>query len=110
MEHNEHKGKQTPGAWIVISKEVVNAENTITVASCSGWGLEQEKANLALIAEAGTVCNESGLWPREMQERIKKLEEALGALLGEFGKVDHMTDYSVGARAQALLTTPSTIN
>lgn len=38
---------------------------------------DESKAVAALIAEAHNVANESGMWPREMQERIKKLEEAM---------------------------------
>ena len=38
---------------------------------------ENDEANAALIAEAGTVANETGLTPRQLAERIVELEAAL---------------------------------
>lgn len=129
MERNELKGKQTPGSWFITDGPKYGAHGIQKVESANGRhgtvicqrevypdGSDEYKANLSLIAEAGTVANESGLWPREMQERIKMLEEALQEV-NDFMKLDEeqgVDCFSLRGRhvaREALgITTPSTIN
>jgi hypothetical protein len=48
---------------------------TIEVKTAIGFHSDEEvKANAELICEAFNVANETGLSPRQMQERIKELE------------------------------------
>lgn len=115
MERNELKGKQTHGKWVygtskpqrdiaarghapqytVGLDEPGNTENGPT--GCSpihkdvymSIGGPCQEADAALIAEAGTVANETGLWPLDMVERIKELERLLnGFVINE----QHMDD------------------
>jgi hypothetical protein len=54
---------------------------TIEVKTAIGFHSDEEvKANAELICEAFNVANETGLSPRQMQERIKELEESLKGL------------------------------
>ncbi len=50
---------------------------------------EQEKANLTLIAEAGTVHNETGLSPRELLEQKTDLLNLLKDILDWDGILPH---------------------
>ena len=77
--------KPTKGPWTVKDhgdgKVTINSPDWGAFASVyvcvagehdpEGW------ANAQLIAEAGTVYHETGKSPREMQEQIKQLREAL---------------------------------
>ena len=44
---------------------------------------ENDEANAALIAEAGTVANETGLTPRQLAERVVELEGLLRRIVTE---------------------------
>ena len=55
----------------------------LVIANCysSFRGIKTIKANANLIAEAFNVANETGMTPKELQERIKELEYVLDKLL-----------------------------
>lgn len=124
MEHNEHKGKQTPGKMTVfgdfgevtIQQEVPIPDGTRwphewAVADMCGHllgGDEERAANAALVCEAFNVANETQMWPREMQERIKMLEEALRVAMKSLGT--YGPHPLIEMQANKALTTPSTIN
>lgn len=119
MTRKELKGKQTPGKWVAIGTEIVNEANTSTVcATFGGHGGEGRSANIALIAEAGTVANETGMWPQDLVERVneleqreKELEEALEAMLGlakGFGAAQKGDEWNEVLLARAILNKKST--
>ena len=73
--------KATPGPWrydqglnVLAGKRVVANCNSFT--SSDDDTRPENTANARLIAEAGTVCSETGLSPRELAEQR---EELLGA-------------------------------
>jgi hypothetical protein len=72
------EAKHTKGEWLATDKlsVQVNPENPLKATTiCQVYGGDEEhKANARLIAEAGTVANETGLTPLEMQQL------AIGAL------------------------------
>ena len=41
---------------------------------------ENDEANAALIAEAGTVASETGLTPRQLAERVRELESIISII------------------------------
>lgn len=113
MEREELKGRQTPGKWeerggfiapldsdgdpIVIAGMLRHRKGrgAVNDAPFAGYQdgytyatAEQSKANAALIAEAGTVANRTGMWPADMEERIKKLEEASNRVMEAVGAVN----------------------
>lgn len=85
MERQELKGKQTPGVILVGATDTVyvnwrlriddddRREVAVMSIDCPP---EEELANAALYAEAHNVANRTGLWPLDMEQRIKELEEA----------------------------------
>lgn len=107
MEREQLKGKQTPGAWVYGTSESQRKQTPVGLSAFFGIGLEIpgdtylgpmgtspihegvymslsgicREADAALIAEAGTVANETGMWPLDMVERIKELEGACKELL-----------------------------
>lgn len=78
------KGKQTPGEWAVDDDNEgtvrVLSDPVIVATLCEhmedGPALERKFADAHLFAEAGTVANETGLWPRELAEQRAELLEA----------------------------------
>ena len=81
--------KPTPGPWTVsglggpLEQSLkIRAPSWGMVAhvgvnpSMPHWDLPQ-RANAALIAEAGTVHHETGLTPRQMADRMKAVESAM---------------------------------
>lgn len=82
--------KPTEGPWrdhvMVLSrnnqKGLLRQENTIVrrgrdvIAMVFGMTADEEKANAALIAEAGAAYHETGLTPRELADRLKQTEAA----------------------------------
>lgn len=96
MERNELKGRQTPGK-ITSGQSVEWSEEsggTISLNAPNWSGLahvyqhllkkkykKEGEANAALYAEAHNVANDTGMWPLDMVERIKELEDALQRLL-----------------------------
>lgn len=91
MEREELKGKQSNGDWITRHADAydsavdVQDPRGMSVAYCSisaQFGVTRDvidmdamRANATLIAEAGTVANRTGMWPLDMEQRIKALEE-----------------------------------
>lgn len=90
MERDELKGKQTPEkVWLERSwMGTFNKDGSNRTSAHVQAGWEEEfanggkrtsdeecEANAALYAEAHNVANETGLWPMDMVERIKALEE-----------------------------------
>lgn len=112
----QYKGKQTPGA-VTAESGAIRCPNDTVIARIWGSGVEypgsEQGANTALYCEAHNLANESGLWPREMQERIKKLEEALDGLTLVIGLTPVVGNKQALQEAvdtaRALLTTPSAI-
>lgn len=122
MTREELKGKQTPGKWVVIGTEIVNEANTSTVcATFGGHGGQGRSANIALIAEAGTVANETGMWPQDMVKRVneleqreKELEEALEYTCNLLDRLPRLSDAdridSPGEAASALRSARAILN
>lgn len=93
MERNELKGKQTPGPIAVFNSTDIftNTDPTgkgdVQICDCDVQRVvfetdkeipaRQCRANAALYAEAHNVANETGMWPLDMLERIKELENQL---------------------------------
>lgn len=89
MERNELKGKQTPGTWEIGYDNDTGPwdDYFIEWATAGPARLDidskepiKAQADAALIAEAGAVANETGMWPLDMVERIKELEGMLRTL------------------------------
>ncbi len=100
MEREQLKGKQTPGRWVVITSwrdYTVTAEGRDDHAIIWQDGAydtpTMTEADATLMAEAGTVANETGMWPLDLVERIKELVEALQQVcnVDEFNR-DHLHD------------------
>ena len=89
--------KPTPGVWKWDSDpikgdplgrlrfRVVTTGKTITQCYYSSDD-EHAKDDTRLIAEAGTVHHETGLTPRQLVERVKELEKAMGEYMSAFGQ------------------------
>lgn len=77
MEREELKGNQTPGEWSVEAHDVYDKSFMCGPAQIDNDDVDHKEAeaNGALIAEAGTVANRTGMWPLDMEQRIKALEE-----------------------------------
>lgn len=73
MKHSKGKWKSDfiYSAWDIIVGGVKIAENI------GGKTNEEREANAKLIAEAGTVANETGKTPRQLADENKELLEAL---------------------------------
>jgi hypothetical protein len=94
MSTNELKGQQTPGPWRFGLSDYGHYGS---ICDCGPWienvyagspeimfGSRDEsemRANAALIAEAGTVAHETGMWPREMADALRDAEAALEELV-----------------------------
>lgn len=97
MEREQLKGKQTSGKYNVGSgrpgsaKTITVKENVVAVlnqddqatALCGSPLHNYAHANATLYAEAHNVANRTGMWPEDMERRIKELEEALRPILKE---------------------------
>jgi hypothetical protein len=83
MSANELKGKQTKGKWF-FSAIRNHCDEYDAFLEPQGIYVPESltDADAALIAEAGTVANETGMWPREMADALKDAEAALSALEG----------------------------
>lgn len=79
MERNELKGKQTPGKWRVDYFATLRLPYKYHVSDVQESD-DEAKSNAVLIAEAGTVANETGMWPRDLVERAKELEAELASV------------------------------
>lgn len=67
---------------------------------------ENDEANAALIAEAGTVANETGLTPRQLAERVVELEGLLRRIVTEDDNCE--LDQTTIETARAALRTTNT--
>lgn len=72
----------TKGAWVINEfspLEIYSPHQNVLIATVYEIGRsgETEKANAQLIAEAGTVANETGKTPRQLADSNKELLEAL---------------------------------
>lgn len=94
MERDDLKGKQTKG----VARVTPNG-HTISVKTMAGRQVVAEaaeifmdntvrRANAALYAEAHNVANRTGMWPADMEERIKELEEASNRVMEAVGAVN----------------------
>lgn len=98
MTREELRGKQTPGTWVWYKRDDMPSKwNGITAhdgehehvalthesAGRGEWNawVKVSDADAALIAEAGTVANETGYWPKDLVERVKELEEVLSVAM-----------------------------
>ena len=89
MNRDELKGKQTPGevradgAFVVrgISEPITMRSRMADCHHHRPYIDDHEgEANAALYAEAHNVANRTGMWPEDMEARIKELEEELNAI------------------------------
>lgn len=85
------RGKQTPGKWIVIASwndyviTVDGLENDVIVWQDGAYDTPtMTEADATLAAEAGNVANRTGMWPEDLLDRIKELEEALRGMVEWF--------------------------
>ena len=67
---------------------------------------EHDEANATLIAEAGTVANETGLTPRQLAERVVELEGLLRRIVTEDDNCE--LDQTTIETARAALRTTNT--
>jgi hypothetical protein len=67
----------TPSEWFQENGKVYHENGVACIAYTDNPELDESQANMSLCAEAGTVCNETGKTPRELQQ---ERDEALGAL------------------------------
>lgn len=67
---------------------------------------ENDEANADLIAEAGTVANETGLTPRQLAERVVELEGLLRRIVTEDDNCE--LDQTTIETARAALRTTNT--
>lgn len=94
MTREELKGKQTPGTWFVRMRCKYSGYATYSVESPFGEvgtviaerhvhedGSDQYMAGLYLTAEAGNVANRTGMWPEDLEQRVKELELCVQSLL-----------------------------
>ena len=79
------EAKPTPGPWHVANGVQIRGERE-QIAKVWMMRGGEGKANASLIAEAGTVRGETGLTPRQLVERVKELERALGDYMSAFGQ------------------------
>lgn len=84
MDREQLKGKQTPGKWIVIASwndyviTVDGLENDVIVWQDGAYDTPtMTEADATLAAEAGNVANRTGMWPKDLLDRVKELEEGL---------------------------------
>ena len=68
----------TNGRLALITETINDRTDDNGVEVSTGQSHRELMANAQLIAEAGTVFNETGLTPREMQKEIKSKTERLG--------------------------------
>lgn len=106
--------KPTPGPWVAKRNPASRPQEGVYADSRNGgivvacWGNpEHQKADAALIAEAGTVFHETGLTPRQLLEQRDELRDALADMLAgwQYIRKHHGDLYGVGwERAEALAT------
>ena len=81
--------KMPPKTWATLN----NPKHPLTIVRVAGgedviaavWGakVSEDRPNATLIAEAGTVANETGLTPRQLAERVVELEGLLRRIVTE---------------------------
>ena len=76
-----------------IADSKPHAISGILIANAYGKTKEEAEGNAKLIAEAGTVHNETGYSPRELADQKAELLEALKAVQLEVGVLEHNWDY-----------------
>ena len=78
MTREELKGKQTPGEVCIEASGYTGSKILMRV----GGALfnTANEANAALYAEAHNVANRTGMWPEDLEARVKELEEALDTI------------------------------
>ena len=77
--------KHTQGKWEVATEEgdtLVRTPAFYIARVYKGIGKDEEQANAKLIAEAGTVANETGFTPRQLAEQKAELLEACKKMQG----------------------------
>ena len=83
MTRNELKGKQTPGVAELSDNSVgktsmsVGGRKACIATPWDNISPNEAEANAALYAEAHNVANSTGMWPKDLEQRVKELEEAL---------------------------------
>ena len=84
----EMKTKHTKGEWIPQIGTLTTSirdERNIAICEIKNLSLPNEfEANAKLIAEAGTVANETGFTPRQLADQNKKLRASLKRLMKHF--------------------------
>lgn len=76
----------TKGEWKVYPPRKANGGGAFSISTkewniATIWAVDEEtEANAQLIAEAGTVANETGLSPRELLEQRNELLKVFGSL------------------------------
>lgn len=92
MEREQLKGKQTQGTIVFstslgypcLMRDEHPKWNTADVSEGLPNGEEETQANAALYAEAHNVANRTGMWPEDLEQRVKELEEALSRIEDHF--------------------------
>ena len=75
MTREELKGRQTPGQCEVTDDGRIWGGLDFGDMIADVW--IDEHANAALYAEAHNVANRTGMWPEDLEARVKELEQAL---------------------------------
>lgn len=67
------------GGWCIFVEPTFDMGTHRTIASRGQWphNIAESHVNAALLHDAGTVFNTTGLTPSQLVERVKELEEAL---------------------------------
>lgn len=83
MDRNELRGKQTPGEAIVNGGTVYISGASAVYTESQKMNWVEEFAMAALYAEAHNVANRTGMWPEDLEQRMKELEGALAYVAHE---------------------------
>ena len=71
------------GGWCIFVEPTFDMGTHRTIASRGQWphNIAESHANAALLHDAGTVFNTTGLTPSQLVGRVKELEELLNGVL-----------------------------
>lgn len=100
MERNELKGKQTKGVWKVQEHDTYDKSFMVGPVLIDNDDVDEveAEANGALVAEAGTVANRTGMWPEDMVAALATCFRQSGA------DPDGNEDWRIAGRAVAEVT------
>lgn len=91
--------KITKGTWEVRNNTGKDSDNFVASPQHSRWAIAVKifKDDAILIAEAGTIYNETGCTPRQLAERKAELLTACKTLRAEQKRCNQMTPRMIDA-------------